>query len=210
MDSYKRLLTYNARWVEAKLAERPDYFLRLKDEQAPQYLWIGCSDSRVPAEVITGCEPGDLFVHRNIANLAGAMDLNLSTVLRLAIDHLNVKHVIVCGHYDCGGVRLAMSKKSFGLVNRWLHNIKDVAAKHEVELAEFDDDGARLRRVVELNVLEQVQCLAQTATVQRHWRAEGKPWLHGWVYDLHTGLIKELTLLTPENTPKGVYRYDFP
>jgi carbonic anhydrase len=210
MDTYKRLLTYNAQWVKAKLAERPDYFLRLKDEQTPEYLWIGCSDSRVPAEVITGCEPGDLFVHRNIANLAIHMDLNLLTVVRLAVDHLRVKHVIVCGHYDCGGIRLAMTKRSFGLINRWLRNIKDVAAKHEAQLAALADDDARYRRLVELNVLEQVQCLAQTATVQRHWQTEGRPWLHGWVYDLHTGLIKELTLMTPENIPKGIYGYDFP
>jgi len=209
MDGYKRLLDYNERWVRERLRENPGYFSRLKDDQTPEYVWIGCSDSRVPAEVVTGCEPGDLFVHRNVANLVIHTDLNLLTVLNYAVDQLKVRHVIVCGHYGCGGVRAAMSSRSQGPLNRWLRNIKDIYEKHQVELDALPDFEARFRRLVELNVVEQVRDLAKTSLIQRAWHDERRPWLHGWVYDIHTGRLKELTLLTHEHEVDEIHRYDF-
>ena len=209
MDGYKKLLDFNERWVSERLRENPDYFARLKDDQSPEYVWIGCSDSRVPAEVVTGCEPGDLFVHRNVANMVVYTDLNLLTVLNYAVTQLGVQHVIVCGHYGCGGVRAAMSAKSQGPLNRWLRNIKDVYQKHQVELDAIADEDARFRRLVELNVIEQVRDLAKMSLIQRAWHEERRPWLHVWVYDLHTGKLNELTLLTHEYEVDPIHRYDF-
>ena len=209
MDSYKRLLDYNERWVAERLQLDPDYFHRLKDDQNPEYVWIGCSDSRVPAEVVTGCEPGDLFVHRNVANLVVYTDLNLLTVLNYAVTQLAVKHVIVCGHYGCGGVKAAMSSTSQGPLNRWLRSIKDVYQKNEPELSALPDFDARFRRLVELNVVAQVNDLAKMSLVQKAWHEEQRPWLHGWVYDIHTGRLKELTLLTHEHRVDPIHRYDF-
>jgi carbonic anhydrase len=209
MDGYKRLLDFNERWVSERLRERPDYFSRLKDDQNPEYVWIGCSDSRVPAEVVTGCQPGDLFVHRNVANMVVHTDLNLLTVLNYAVDQLKVSHVIVCGHYGCGGVRAAMSARSQGPLNRWLRAIKDVYEKHQVELDALRDFEPRFRRLVELNVIEQVRDLAKTSLIQRAWHDERRPWLHGWVYDIHTGRLNELTLLTHEHRVDDIHRYDF-
>jgi carbonic anhydrase len=209
MDGYKRLLDYNERWVAERLRENPDYFSRLKDDQTPEYVWIGCSDSRVPAEVVTGCQPGDLFVHRNVANMVVYTDLNLLTVLNYAVTQLRVQHVIVCGHYGCGGVRAAMSSTSQGPLNRWLRSIKDVYQKHEPELAALGDEEARFRRLVELNVIEQVNDLAKMSLIQKAWHEEKRPWLHGWVYDIHTGKLNELTLLTHEHQVDPIHRYDF-
>lgn len=209
MDGYKRLLAYNERWVEERLREKPDYFSRLKDDQTPEHVWIGCSDSRVPAEVVTGCEPGDLFVHRNVANLVVYTDLNLLTVLNYAVTQLRVQHVIVCGHYGCGGVRAAMSQTSQGPLNRWLRSIKDVYQQHEPELRALTDFDARFRRLVELNVIAQVNDLAKMSLIQKAWHEERRPWLHGWVYDIHTGRLKELTLLTHEHRVDDIHRYDF-
>lgn len=207
-EGYRRLLAYNERWVADRLAERPDYFTRLKDGQNPEYVWIGCSDSRVPAETVTGCQPGDLFVHRNVANQVVHTDLNLLTVLYYAVKHLKVKHIIVSGHYGCGGVKAALSRQDFGLINRWLQNIKDCAERHEAELAALPDDEARERRLVELNVIEQVGHLAKTSVVQRAWKQEGRPELHGWVYDMRTGRIRELVRLTEKDLPADIHRYD--
>jgi carbonic anhydrase len=209
MDSYKRLLDYNERWVGERLRENPEYFSRLKDDQRPDYLWIGCSDSRVPAETVTGCQPGDLFVHRNVANLVIHTDINLLTVLNYAVEQLQVKHVIVCGHYGCGGVSAAMTTRSFGPLNRWLRNVRDVYEKHQGELGVIRDEEARLRRLVELNVIEQVNDLAKTWLIQKYWRREERPWLHGWVYDIHTGKLNELTLLTHQHKVDPIHRYDF-
>jgi carbonic anhydrase len=208
MDGYRRLLEYNERWVADRLAERPDYFTRLKDSQDPEYVWIGCSDSRVPAETVTGCQPGDLFVHRNVANQVVHTDLNMLTVLFYAVEHLRVKHIIVCGHYGCGGVKAAMSHRDFGLINRWLQNIKDCAERHQADLAWLPDEEARLRRLVELNVIEQVEHLAKTSVVQRAWAKEGRPWLHGWVYDIRAGRLKELVRRTSGDLPHPVHRFD--
>jgi carbonic anhydrase len=209
MESYRKLLDYNERWVAERLRLDPDYFSRLKDEQNPEYVWIGCSDSRVPAEVVTGCEPGDLFVHRNVANLVVYTDLNLLTVLNYAVTQLRVKHVIVCGHYGCGGVKAAMSQTSQGPLNRWLRSIKDVYQKHEPELLALGDFDARFRRLVELNVIAQVNDLAKMSLIQKAWAEEQRPSLHGWVYDLRTGRLKELTTLTHEHKVDPIHRYDF-
>jgi len=208
MDGFKRLLEYNGTWVEDRLAERPDYFERLQDDQNPEYVWIGCSDSRVPAETVTGCQPGDLFVHRNVANMVVHTDLNLLTVLHYALDHLKVKHIIVCGHYGCGGVRAAMGRKDLGLINKWLRNVKDVYEAHVGELDALPKE-ARFDRLVELNVVQQVADLAKTSIVQRHWTMGERPWLHGWVYDIHTGRLKVLTRTTRAEQPDDIHRYEF-
>ena len=208
MDGCKRLLDYNERWVAERVAERPDYFTRLQDNQDPEYVWIGCSDSRVPAETVTGCQPGDLFVHRNVANQVVHTDLNMLTVLFYAVERLRVRHIIVCGHYGCGGVKAAMSRQDFGLINRWLQNIKDCAERHQAELSALPDEEARSRRLVELNVIEQVDHLAKTSVIQGAWKKEGGPWLHGWVYDMHAGRLKELVLRTSTDLPHPVHRFD--
>lgn len=208
MEGFKKLLLSNQAWVQEKLDLRSDFFLRMKDHQEPEYLWIGCSDSRVPAEDITGTEPGELFVHRNIANLVIHTDLNLMSVLQYAVDHLKIKHIIVCGHYGCGGVNAALSRKSFGLINKWLRNIKDVYRNYSRELESLTDPDHRFRRLVELNVMEQVRNLTETSIVQKAWQNENRPWLHGWVYDLHTGQLSELTLIHPGDLPDDIYQYE--
>ena len=208
MNGYRRLLDYNERWVAERLAERPDYFARLNASQDPEYAWIGCSDSRVPAETVTGCQPGDLFVHRNVANQVVHTDLNMLTVIFYAVERLRVRHIIVCGHYGCGGVEAAVSGHDFGLINRWLQNIKDCAERHQPELSALPDEEARSRRLVELNVVEQVEHLTKTSLIQRAWRREGRPWLHGWVYDMRAGRLKELVLRTSSDLPHPVHRYN--
>jgi carbonic anhydrase len=208
MDGYKRLLAYNQRWVEERLAERADYFSRLQGSQDPDYVWIGCSDSRVPAETLTGCQPGELFVHRNVANQVVHTDLNMLTVVFYAVEQLRVKHIIVCGHYGCGGVNAAMSRQDFGLINRWLQNIKDCAERNQAELSALPDQEARARRLVELNVVEQVDHLSKTSLIQRAWKRGGRPWLHGWVYDMHGGELRELVLRTAADLPHPAHRYD--
>ncbi len=208
MDGYRRLLASNEKWVAERLAERPDFFSSLSDGQRPEFVWIGCSDSRVPAETLTGCQPGDLFVHRNVANQVVHTDLNMLTVIFYAVQKLGVKHIIVCGHYGCGGVRAAMARTDFGLINRWLQNIKDCAERHEVELSALPEGEARERRLIELNVVEQVDHLSKTSVVQRAWKLEGRPWLHGWVYDMETGRLKELVRRTAEDLPHPVHRFD--
>lgn len=209
MDSYQKLLLGNRAWVADKLAVHPDYFARQADGQKPEFLWIGCSDSRVPAEDITGAEPGELFVHRNIANLVIHTDLNMLSVLQYAVEVLRVKHVVVCGHYNCGGVKNAMSRQNFGLINKWLRHIKDVYRFHQRELSCLADPQARYDRLVELNVIEQVQNLAQTSLVQNCWREHNLPSIHGWVYDLRSGCLKELACLRPGSQLEDIYMFDF-
>lgn len=210
MDAYKKLLLANKAWVTEKLAVSADYFERTADDQQPQFLWIGCSDSRVPAEDITGAEPGELFVHRNIANMVVHTDFNLLSVAQYAIEVLKVKHIIVCGHYGCGGVRNAMTHTSFGLINKWLRHIKDVYRIYRRELETINDPTERANRLVEFNVCEQVQNLAETSLVQKSWHNEQRPWLHGWVYDLRSGYLKELALMKPGTHLEDIYRFDFP
>jgi len=208
MDGYRRLLESNHRWVDERIAEQPDYFTRVPADQDPAYVWIGCSDSRVPAETVTGCQLGELFVHRNVANQVVHTDLNMLTVVFYAVERLRVKHIIVCGHYGCGGVKAAMSHQDFGLINRWLQNIKDCAERHQAELDGLPDEEARSRRLVELNVVEQVDHLAKTSVIQRAWKREGRPWLHGWVYDMHSGKLRDLVCREATDLPHPVHRYD--
>ncbi|HMV51918.1 MAG TPA: carbonic anhydrase [Blastocatellia bacterium] len=209
MESYKKLLLANKAWVQDKLDVREDYFTRMADDQTPEFLWIGCSDSRVPAEDITGTEPGELFVHRNVANQILHTDFNMLSVLQYAVEVLKVKHIIVCGHYGCGGVKNALSHKHLGLINKWLRNIKDVYRFHRHELDGIADRERRFRRLVELNVQEQVWKLAETSFVQHAWKADGHPMIHGWVYDLHTGYLNDLLMLTPDTQIEDIYRFDF-
>lgn len=209
MESYKKLLLGNKAWNQEKLSLRPDYFRVLSGEQKPEFLWIGCSDSRVPAEEITGTEPGELFVHRNIANLVVHTDFNLLSVLQFAVDHLNVKHAIVCGHYRCGGVKAAMSHQHLGMLNKWLRNIKDLYHKHKDELEMQADLEKRMNRLVELNVIEQVYNLAKTSIVQHAWAHDRGPTLHGWVYGLDSGLLQDLVKVGRDTPIDDIYRYDF-
>lgn len=209
MEHYKKLLLGNKAWVAEKLAISPDYFERTATTQTPTYLWIGCSDSRVPAEDVTGTEPGELFVHRNIANLVIHTDFNMLSVLQYAVEVLEVKHIIVCGHYGCGGVRTAVTNRSLGLINKWLRSIKDVYRIHRRDLETISDQGQRLDKLVEYNVAEQVQNLAETSIVQYAWEKHQRPNLHGWVYDMKTGRLKELALMKPGAEIEDIYRFDF-
>jgi len=208
MDTYKKLLLANRAWTQEKLTLRPDFFERLSREQKPEFLWIGCSDSRVPAEEITGTQPGELFVHRNIANLVVHTDFNLLSVLQFAVDHLKVKHIIVCGHYGCGGVKAAMGHQRLGLLNKWLRAIKDLYHLHRDELEIQEDLIKRTNRLVELNVIEQVHNLAKTSIVQYAWHTEHRPTLHGWVYGLETGVLQDLLMVTPDAKMDDIYRFD--
>ena len=192
--SYKKLLENNKNWVAKQLAIDPVYFDKLANSQNPEYLWIGCSDSRVPANQITGTLPGDIFVHRNIANLVVHSDMNMLSVLSYAVEVLKVKHIIVCGHYGCGGVIAAMENKQFGLIDNWLRHIKDVYRYHHKELDAIEDKTQRARRFVEVNVIEQVHDLGKTSIVQNAWKNNQPLHVHGWVYDIQDGIIKDLNV----------------
>jgi carbonic anhydrase len=192
--SIKNLLENNRNWVASKLAIDPSYFEKLSNSQNPEYLWIGCSDSRVPANQITGTLPGDIFVHRNIANMVVHSDMNMLSVLSYAVEVLKVKHIIVCGHYGCGGVIAAMENKQFGLIDNWLRHIKDVYRYHHKELDAIEDTTQRARRFVEVNVMEQVHDLGKTSIVQNAWKNKQPLHVHGWVYDIHDGIIKDLNV----------------
>jgi carbonic anhydrase len=189
---YENLLINNKTWAEEMLAKDKDYFTKLSKAQSPPLLWIGCSDSRVPANVITGTISGEIFVHRNIANMVVSTDMNMLSVLDYAVNHLKVKHVVVCGHYGCGGVEAAMSNQSLGLINKWIRNIKEVYRENYTELNKIKDDKKRLDRLVELNVIAQVYDLAKTSIVQKSWKDDTGLQVHGWVYGLENGLIKDL------------------
>ena len=190
--SYARLIENNKTWVAEQLQLDPSFFENLSKGQTPEYLWIGCSDSRVPAESITGTDPGEMFVHRNIANMVVHSDMNMLSVLSYAVEVLKVKHVIVCGHYGCGGVMAAMKNQQFGLIDNWLRHIKDVYRYHHQELDAIEDETLRARRFVEVNVQEQVHDLGKTSIVQNAWKRNQPLHLHGWVYDIHDGLINDL------------------
>lgn len=190
MKTYEKLLLQNKAWATEKLQDDPDFFNRLVNIQTPEFLWIGCSDSRVPANEITGTQPGEVFVHRNIANMVVHTDLNLLSVLQYAVEVLKVKHIIVCGHYGCGGVKAAMSNHNFGIINKWLRNIKDVYRYHREDIDPLVSEDEKVNKLIELNVKEQVMNLAKTSIVQKAWKDRQGPDLHGWVYDLHDGVIK--------------------
>lgn len=189
---YKQLIDNNRKWVKQKLGEDPAFFKKLAQGQKPPLLWIGCADSRVPANEIIGAKAGEVFVHRNIANMVVPSDLNMLSVLDYAVNVLKVTHVIVCGHYGCGGVKAAMSNESFGIIDNWIRHIKDVYRFHQDELELMEDEEARFNRFVELNVREQVHDLAKTSIVQNAWNNGQGLHLHGWVYGVGSGIIKDL------------------
>ena len=191
---YAQVFENNRKWIAGKLAIDPAYFERLAQGQSPQILYLGCSDSRLTAEELMGAEPGEVFVHRNIANVVGATDLSALSVIEYAIAHLNVKHVVVCGHYECGGVRAAMEPKDLGVLNPWLRNIRDVYRLHMPELSAIQDNDARYRRLVELNVEEQCVNVIKTAVFQRVYLSGGTPSVHGWVFDIRTGRLIDLRI----------------
>ena len=188
----EHILEGNRRWVASRLAEDPEYFQKLATGQKPRYLFIGCSDSRVPGSAITGTAPGEMFTHRNIANVVVNTDLNLLSVLQYAVEVLEVKIILVVGHYGCGGVAAAASNKQYGLIDNWLTNVRDVVRLHETELLRIADPKLRMRRLVELNVIEQVRNLAKTSSIQNAMRSDNPPILHGLVYDLADGVLKDL------------------
>lgn len=193
-SAYEKLIQNNKDWVSEKLKLHPEYFEAFSKEQTPEYLFIGCSDSRVPAEDITKCNLGEMFVHRNVANLVVSTDVNIMSVLQYAVEVLNVKHIILCGHYDCGGVKAAMTNKNLGLINQWLLKIKDIYRLHQTELESITDEDKRYRRLVELNATEQAYNILKIPFVQKHRSLYGIPEIHAWAYDLHTGLINDLHL----------------
>ncbi len=207
MPNIDKLLLENKAWAQEKLEENPDYFKKLAALQTPEYLWIGCSDSRVPANEVTGTAPGEIFVHRNIANMVVHTDINLLSVLTYAVDVLEVKHIIVCGHYGCGGVKAAMGNNYLPLINHWLRNIKDVYRTNRAELQSIQDEEKQFDRLVELNVLEQVHHLAETNIVQGAWKKREMPLVHGWVYGLNNGIIKPLVTIGPESEMDPLYKY---
>ena len=207
-NSYNKLLADNKTWAEEQVKRDPDFFNRLSHIQTPEFLWIGCSDSRVPADKITGTQPGEIFVHRNIANMVVHTDLNLLSVLEYAVTVLKVKHIIVCGHYGCGGVRAAMGKTSLGIINKWLRNIKDIYLKHFDEVNLEINEEAKTNKLIELNVKEQVMNLVKTSIIQKAWKHEQRPHLHGWVYGLKDGIIKPVCEMSPGSKIDPLYEYD--
>ena len=208
MKSYDRLLLENKAWAQEKLTDDPDFFTRLEHIQTPEFLWIGCSDSRVPANEITGTQPGEIFVHRNIANMVVHTDLNLLAVLEDAVHHLKVKHIMDCGHYGCGGVKAAMTQHNLGIINKWLRNIKDVYRIHRDEIESLGDYDKKVNRLIEFNIQEQVMNLAKTSIVQKAWKEDQRPHLHGWVYDLHDGIIKPVFEMPAGTHIDPLYEFD--
>ena len=192
MRDIQELLGNNSAWAARILDQDPTFFETLSRQQAPKFLWIGCSDSRVPANQIVGLLPGELFVHRNVANVVVHTDLNCLSVLQYAVEVLKVQHIIVCGHYGCGGVQAALENRQLGLIDNWLRHIQDVRNKHAAQLGQLADQESRLRRLCELNVIEQVVNVSQTTIVQNAWAAGQELAVHGWIYGLHNGLLREL------------------
>lgn len=209
MDKIKKLILENKAWAKSKIDIDQDYFVKMAKDQNPEYLWIGCSDSRVPPSEITNTDPGEMFVHRNIANLVIHTDLNFLSVLQYAVENLKVRHVIVCGHYNCGGVRAAISHQSLGLIDNWVRNIEDTYFTHKIEVDAIKDESLKVNRLVEFNVIEQVRNLSHTSIIQRSWNHLQQPFIHGWVYDINTGLIKELITLGPDTKIDSAYKYEF-
>ena len=208
MTSYEKLLLENKVWAGKMVHEDAEYFNRLAHLQKPEFLWIGCSDSRVPADKITGTQPGEIFVHRNIANMVVNTDVNVLSVVEYAVNHLKVKHIIVCGHYGCGGIKAAMGNHDYKQVlNMWLRNIKDVYRLHKKELDAIENENLRADRLCELNVKEQVMDLAKTSIVQRAWKHEQRPHLHGWVYGLKDGIINPIFEIEAGTHIDSLYEY---
>ncbi len=209
-DFYKNILDNNKIWVETSLANDPNYFENLAKGQTPPLLWIGCSDSRVPANEIIGAKPGEVFVHRNIANMVVHTDMNMLSVLDYAVNVLKVKHVLVCGHYGCGGIKAAMGNDSIGIIDNWIRHIKDVYRLHDVYLNSITDETQRFNAFVEINVKEQVFDLAKTSIVQSAWKNGQDLTLHGWVYGLNSGFVKDLNVnISSERDLDDVYQLRF-
>ncbi|WP_186758079.1 carbonic anhydrase [Echinicola salinicaeni] len=194
MNLYQQIFRNNQKWVSSKKATEAEFFEHLSKGQSPELLYIGCSDSRVTAEEMTGIQPGQMFVHRNIANLVPNNDSSSASVIEYAVTHLEVKHIVVCGHYSCGGVKAAMESKDLGLLNPWLRNIRDVYRMHRNELNSIKDENEKYNRLVEINVEEQCLNVIKTACVQRHYLNYGFPTVHGWVFDIHTGNLIDLNI----------------
>jgi len=208
MKSYEKLLENNKNWASDTIKKDPEFFHRLSNTQTPEYLWIGCSDSRVPPDSITGTTPGEIFIHRNIANMVVHTDFNMLSVLQYAVEVLKVKHVIVCGHYNCGGVKAAMTHQSLGIINKWLRNIKDVYRIHFDEINFLPTESEQVNRLIELNVQEQVMNLAKTSIIQKAWKENNAPHLHGWVYGLEDGLIKPIFEMEAGTHIDPIYEFD--
>ncbi len=194
MTAYEQLFENNKKWIASMKEKDADFFEKLSQDQTPEFLYIGCSDSRVPANEIMGLEPGEVFVHRNVANIVASVDLNVMSVINYAVAHLNVKHIIVCGHYNCGGVKAAMMPKDMGILNPWLRNIRDVYRLHQAALDGIQEEHERYNRLVELNVQEQAINVIKTAVVQKSYVKNRYPTVHGWVFDLNTGVLKDLRI----------------
>ena len=209
MKSYEQLLLQNKAWATEQIDRDPDFFSRLSKIQTPEFLWIGCSDSRVPANEITNTAPGEIFVHRNIANLVVINDLNLLSVLEYAVEVLKVKHIIVCGHYGCGGIRAAMTQQEFGVISQWLQHIKDIYHDHRDELEKIREVEKRADRLTELSVYEQARNLAKTSIIQRAWKESRRPTLHGWVYRLSDGILNSVCKIESESDAAlaPIYQY---
>lgn len=208
MKPFEKLLLENKAWAADKLQSDPQYFERQVREQNPAFFWIGCSDSRVPANEVTNTEPGEIFVHRNVANLVVNTDLNLLSVLHYAVEVLKVKDIIVCGHYGCGGVKAALHNHSFGLLNKWLRNIKDIYRIHRDEIDAIENEDLRVDRLVELNVREQVLNLSKTSIIQKAWKNSELPNIHGWVYGIGDGILNEVIRVDHTLEIDPIYRYD--
>lgn len=193
-EKYDQIFRLNKEWVESKHVEDDQFFKNLYHEQNPEFLYIGCSDSRVPANIITGLDVGDLFVHRNIANVVSNNDMNVMAVIQYAVEQLKVKHIIVCGHYGCSGVKSAMEQKSFGLLDSWLRNIRDVYRHHYNDLSLIKDENERYNKLVEMNVREQVENVIKTSYVQKSYNKNNFPSVHGWVYDMRNGKLIDLNI----------------
>lgn len=209
MKPFEKLLLENRAWVAEKTAKDPDYFKKMSQDQKPEFLWIGCSDSRVPSEVIVNADPGEIFVHRNIANQIIATDFNSTSVIQYAVDVLRVPHIIVCGHYNCGGIRAALDKQRSDLtiVNKWLVHIKNIYRLHQSELETIKDPVQKMNRMVELNVVEQVKALANTSIIQHSWNHRKAPVLHGWVYGMEDGLINDLISIDYNYQVDPIYQF---
>lgn len=208
MTPYEILLKNNKEWAAEQVQRDPEFFTRLSHLQSPKFLWIGCSDSRVPANEITGTQPGEIFVHRNVANMVVHTDLNLLSVLEYAVVYLKVEHIIVCGHYGCGGIKAALGNNSLGIIDKWLRNIKDIHRIHADEIDTILDEKKKWDYMTELNVQEQVMNLAKTSVIQKTWKEEKRPHLHGWVYGLDNGIIKPVCEMNAGTKIDPLYEYD--
>ncbi len=207
MEVYRRILEKNKEWAANQLREDPEYFSRLTELQSPEILWIGCSDSRVPADRITGTQPGEIFVHRNISNLVILTDLNMLSVLQFAVEILKIKHIIVCGHHNCGGIAAALSNNSYGLMDQWIWNIKNVYSQHRDEIDKLPTFSEKHNLLTKLNVIEQVKNLAKTSIIQNAWKDGEKPYLHGWVYDLRDGIVNPVFEMNRDTPSDPIFEF---